>query len=128
MQFRRYRKTALIEARQLSRQDYIHRRGVIRTLEGPVPFKAGDYLARDRKGQWPISRSRMERTYRRVSAPDRQGWARWQSLEVREACQMSKPFTVDGLHGKAGDYLVRGGGHTRPVDQELFRATYTLVE
>lgn len=128
MQFRRYRKTVLIEARQLSRQDYIRRRGVIRTLEGPVTFKTGDYLARDRKGEWPISRSKMEKNYRRMSAPDRQGWARWQSLEVREACQMSNPFTVNGLHGKAGDYLVRSGGHAWPVDQGLFRATYTPVE
>jgi hypothetical protein len=128
MQFRRYRKTTLIEARQLSKQDYIHRRGVIHTLEGPAAFKPGDYLARDHKGQWPISRARMERTYRRVSAPDRQGWARWQSLEIREACQMSKPFTVGGLRGKAGDYLVRGDGHAWPVNQELFRTTYTSVE
>jgi hypothetical protein len=70
----------------------------------------------------------MERTYRRVSAPDRHGWSRWQSLEIREACQMSRPFTVEGLQGKAGDFLVRSNGHAWPVDQELFRATYTLVK
>lgn len=128
MQFRKYRKTALIEARQLSHQDFLQTEGIIQTLEGPASFTAGDYLARDRKGQWPIRRAKMESSYQQMSSPDCSGWARYQSLEIREACQMPQPFTAAGLRGKAGDFLVRSGGHEWPVDQELFRATYILIQ
>ena len=100
---------------------------MIQTLEGAEPFCSGDYLARDTKGVWSIRSERMEQDYCWVGATDG-GFALYQSFEVREACQMSAPFTAGGLHGKAGDYLVCSGESQWPVDRELFQRTYERVE
>jgi hypothetical protein len=122
-----YRKTTPTQARQLTTQEVELRGGVIHTLEGPRQVAAGDYVARDRKGEWPIRQERIMRDYRQLSEPDAEGWAWYQSLDMREAAQMATAFTVDGLSGKAGDYLVRGKDGQWPVDRELFEVSYTLV-
>ena len=56
--FRPYRKVASfrLRARRLTHEDVEQRGGVIDTLEGPVAFEPGDYLARGIQGEeWPIS-------------------------------------------------------------------------
>lgn len=124
----RCRKTALISARQLTTHDHDAYQGIIQTLEGPASFNAGDYLARDSKGMWPITRENIEQNYRQMSEPDQDGFARYQALHERRAIQMHSEFMVNGLHGKPGDYLVFSqGGHTWPVDQEIFNMTYEVI-
>lgn len=128
--FKRYCKMEPTIARRLSEEDYRLYQGKIQTLEGVHSFQVGDYLARDDKGMWPIARSTMQKRFYRVSEPDLDGWAAYQALDIREAVQMEDNFTIDGLIGKKGDYLVRStwGGTGRPVDREIFEATYILIE
>ena len=47
---------------------------------------------------------------------------------TRLAAQMPESFTIEGKHGKAGDYLVLGEGGGWPVDEEIFEQTYSLFE
>lgn len=128
MQFKQYRKTTCTVARQLTHADFVARNGVIQTLEGERSFEVGDYLAKDAKGEWPITRAKMERDYRRVSNPDASGFAEYQPLDVREAAQSDEPFTINGLTGKAGDYHVRSGGNEWIVDREIFENGYEEVK
>ncbi len=128
--FKRYRKMEPTIARKLTAEDYRRYQGIIQTLEGARSFQVGDYLARDDKGMWPIERSGFHKGFYRVSEPDEEGWAAYQALDIREAVQMEDNFSIDGLMGKKGDYLVRStwGGTGRPVDREIFEATYILIE
>ncbi len=128
--FKRYCKMEPTIARRLTEEDYRRYRGEIETLEGAHPFQVGDYLARDDKGMYPIPRATIQKCFYRVNEPDRDGWAAYQALDIREAVQMEDNFTIDGLIGKKGDYLVRStwGGTGRPVDREIFESTYSLIE
>lgn len=128
--FKRYRKMEPTIARRLTEEDYQRYQGVIQTLEGARPFEVGDYLARDRKGMWPIPRSTIQKGFYRNSEPDAEGWATYHALDIREAVQMEDNFTIDGLTGKKGDYLVRStwGGTGRPVDREIFESTHAPIE
>lgn len=126
MHFHHYRKSVPTRARRLTETDHRQRSGVIETLEGPKDFQVGDYLACDRKGEWPIARVQMEQHYQQVTEPDREGWADYHSLDIREAARMPHAFvTTEGLAGKPGDYLVRSAGREWPVDGDLFEHTYT---
>lgn len=124
LNWQRYRKITPTRARLLTEEDHRQRSGVIQTLEGPKSFVVGDYLAADRKGEWPIKAANIQANYERVSGPDAEGWMIFRSTEIREAVQMTEPFVADGLQGKAGDYLVRSGGSTWPVDREIFEEAY----
>lgn len=128
MRFKKYRKITMTIARPLNEQDYYRERVMIETREGPKQFKPGDFIARDDKGVWPIRKERIERDYRRVTEPDTEGFAQYQSLDIREACQMNATFHVNGLTGQPGDYLVRSGDSEWPVDREIFEKSYTLIE
>jgi hypothetical protein len=128
LEWKRYRKITPTTARLLTEEDFRKLRGVIQTLEGPRPFKVGDYLARDSKGEWPIKAAKIQSSYEQESGPDAEGWAKFLSTDIREAVQMKEPWSEpDGLKGKAGDYRVRSGGSTWPVDRELFEAAYRLA-
>jgi hypothetical protein len=128
--FKRYRKMEPTIARRLTEEDYQRYQGQIQTLEGAYAFQVGDYLARDSKGMWPIERTTIHKRFYRISEPDAEGWAAYQALDIREAVQMDDSFTIDGLAGKKGDYLVRStwGGIGKPVDREIFEATYAPIE
>ena len=131
MEFRTYRKVSLTEARVLTQEDANRWGGIIYTLEGPEGFQVGDYLGRDEKGEWPIKREHIERDYQRVSAFDINGFALYQPLDVRGACQMHHVFTVpshNSIAGKPGDYLVQSRGMQWPVDREIFERAYVLVD
>jgi len=128
MQFKRYRKTTMTVARPLTEDDFLSRNGIIQTNEGPCHFMSGDFLARDAKGEWPIYRREIERNYTQAGESDSDGWANYQPLDIREACQMTEPFTAGGLQGQVDDYLVRSGGNEWPVECEVFEASYTPVE
>jgi hypothetical protein len=122
--FQHYRKITKTRARPLTEKDYQARGGTIQTIEGPATFKIGDYLGRDDKGEFPIRRAKVERDYQQITLPDASGWAEYMPLDVREAAQVNEPFELNGQHGKAGDYIVRGSDSQWIVDRELFEASY----
>jgi len=66
--------------------------------------------------------------YKKVAPEDEDGFAQYLRTDVSFAAQMPEPFTIDGMRGKAGDYLVVNEGAGWPVDREIFEQTYTPVE
>ena len=126
MEFKAYHKSTPTLARLLTQKDYDERNGVIETSEGPKPFAPGDYLAHDAKGEWPIKRKAIQEKYTRVALEDEHGFAPYLRLGTNLAAPMPEPFRIQGLTGKAGDYLVIGNGSGWPVDREIFEQTYVL--
>lgn len=134
--FRSYRKVASfrLRARQLTQEDVEQRAGVIHTMEGPITFKPGDYLARGIQGEeYPISPEALGTFYDvDTLEPDTQGFAFYRPASLlHQAVQITEPFTVErtegGLfRGKAGDYVVRTVGveGARIVDRSIFERTY----
>src|SRR5947209_6443442 len=93
--FQTFRKTALLQARPLTEDDYKERRGIIQTREGAASFQPGDYLARGIQAEeWPITREHFARSYEQVSEPDTEGFASYQAKDICQAYQMPEPFTV----------------------------------
>lgn len=63
--FRKYRKTATIHATQMDEEF------IVKTLEGTMKGKAGDYLAVGVNGeQYPIDKEIFEKTYELVNNED----------------------------------------------------------
>lgn len=127
MGWKKYRKKATVCARVLTQDDYEAYGGVISTNEGSKEFAVGDYLAQDALGIWPIQRQKILSNYCCVGRQEQSPWKYYVSLDVREACQMDEPFVIGSLQGEAGDYLVRSGGDSWPVDRAIFEATYEEV-
>lgn len=127
MKWKQYRKKTPVRARPLTQEDYEGCHGIIETHEGLKAFVAGDYLAQDALGVWPIARENILQHYCRVGQEESGPWKYYLSIDVREACQMCGAFTVGTLLGKAGDYLVRSGENSWPVDQEMFETTYEEI-
>ena len=126
--FKRYRKLTPTVARLLTQQDFEYHEGRMITPEGSARFVAGDYLARDGNGQWPIWKSEIEQHYRLLST-NAEGWSEYECLDIRKATQMTKDFLVNGLLGKAGDYLVRAAnGREWPVEREVFETGYVCID
>jgi hypothetical protein len=128
MEFKEYQRTAPTRARKLTEEDYLSFKGFMQTLEGLQPFSPGDYLAQDAKGEWPIKQTTIEKYYIQVAPEDNEGFALYMRPGTRLAAQMPEPFTIKGMQGKAGDYLVLGGEGGWPVDCELFEQAYSLSE
>jgi hypothetical protein len=126
--YRRYRKIIPTVARVLTEQDYQTYQGVIQTHEGPKAFLPGDYLATDGVGCWPIPIETMRAHYERVGVANEEGYVTFRSREVREAVQMPGSFTINGLTGQPGDYLVFGHGSAWPVAREQFERSYVPLE
>jgi hypothetical protein len=128
--FRVYRKTALLRARLLTQEDFDRRGGVVQTLEGPVRFEPGDYLARGvQNEEWPIRRDQFEQLYRPAGNAGADGFGAYHAIGVREAVQIDEPFTVqigqgDVLTGKPGDYLVKSDGGGYVAERDIFESTY----
>jgi hypothetical protein len=127
IEFKAYRQITPTRARKLAQRDFETRHGIIETLEGPQPFQPGDYLAHDAKGEWPIKQATIEKKYVIVAPEDEDGFAAYIRLDSRLAAQMPEPFFIEGMHGKAGDYLVLSGGGGWSVDREIFEQTYAPV-
>lgn len=128
MQFRNYRKTSLTKARLLTQLDFQQRKGIIQTIHGPATFQVGDYLGRDAMDEYPIGRETLKQNYRKISQEDAEGYACYRTLDIREAVQMSQAFEAGGVRGKPGDYLVKKGTRTWPVDRTIFESSYELVK
>jgi hypothetical protein len=129
--FKTYRKTKPTEVRWLDTVDHIAYKGVIQTAEGPSSFEVGDFLARDAKGFWPIAHLNIVTNYEYVGQTG-DGWLMYLPLEPREAVQMTEQFTIDGLTGQAGDYLLRrkdeDGYHYWPCNKDIFEGSYELIQ
>jgi hypothetical protein len=128
IEFKRYKKVAPTLARLLTPQDYEARQGVVHAPEGILKFTPGDYLAKDAKGEWTIWQSTMQHKYVKVASEDEEGFAQYLRTDVSFAAQMPEPFLIDGMRGKAGDYLVINDGAAWPVAREIFEQSYQLVE
>lgn len=128
IEFKKYKKIARTRARLLTHQDYEERQGLIHAPEGTLKFTPGDYVAKDAKGEWPIRQATMQERYVQVASEDEDGFAYYLRTDVSFAAQMPEPFIIDGMRGKAGDYLVINEGAGWPVDREIFEQTYALVE
>lgn len=126
--FKRYKKVAPTFARLLTAQDYEERQGVVPAPEGILKFTPGDYLAKDAKGEWTIWQSTMRDKYVKVAPEDENGFAQYVRTDVSFAAQMPDAFLIDGMRGKAGDYLVINDGAAWPVAREIFEQSYKLVE
>ena len=126
--FKKYKKVAPTQARLLTAQDYEERHGLIYAPEGILKFIPGDYVAKDAKGEWPIRQTTMRERYVKVAPEDGDGFAQYMRTDVSFAAPMPEPFTIDGMRGKAGDYLIINEGAGWPVDQEIFEQTYQIVE
>lgn len=128
MDFKLYRRIKPTWARILTEQDYQERGGIIQTLEGVQPFKAGDYLAHDAKGEWPIKQATIERKFELVAPPDETGFAQYMRPGNKYAAQVPVAFSIKGMQGKPGDYLVLGDESGWVVDQEIFEQAYKPLE
>lgn len=130
--FQKFRKSALLHARILTEEDHKQKNGTIQTLEGSTTFQPGDYLAVGvQNEEWPISQQHFLKTYKRLSPPDKDGFAPYRTTEVREAYQMPDAFTVqrtngDTLTGEAGDYLVRTKEKVWITKRDIFERSYEL--
>jgi hypothetical protein len=137
--FRSYRKVASfrLRARRLTQEDVEQRGGVIHTMEGPVAFQPGDYLARGIQGEeYPIRPEAFAMLYDvDTLEPDTEGFASYRSAPLlHQAAQITEPFTVEradgGLFtGKAGDYVMRTVGleGARIVDRSIFEQIYERI-
>lgn len=111
--------------------------GVIKTLEGVVPYKAGDAILTGQKNeQWPISRDRFINTYSPSDA----------SMTVGDAgLYVKKPIVVEAFQVKSKTEIVISDGKTTliaepddwivesdngdrwVVDKEVFLITYMKI-
>lgn len=128
--FQSFRKSAPVKARPLTEDDYMQREGIIQSLEGPIGFQPGDYLARGiQDEEWPILAEEMAAHYQQIAAPGADGFAFYRATDIRQALQIAESFTVrmkngDVATGKAGDYLVRSGDSAWVVDRDIFESSY----
>jgi hypothetical protein len=109
--------------------------GVCETLEGPVPYDAGDAIMSGTIGEhWPISRAYFMATYEVVpptpAGSDGQYRKRkimvWvMQLGVETSVELSNGAILSGV---PGDWLVQyEPGSFGMVEKEVFRCTYQLV-
>ena len=115
---------------------FASRDGMLRTLEGPVAYRAGDALLTGVKGErWPVRRGEFEDRY--LPAGGQPMFVDGDYLKrpvVVDAERMGAPFSVslgDGsvLSGRAGDWMITGAdGERWVVADDVFVATYTRID
>jgi len=115
---------------------FASRDGVLRTVEGPVAYRAGDALMTGVKGErWPVRRDEFAERY--VPAGGQAMFVDGDYLKrpvVVDAERMDAPFSVslgDGnvLAGQAGDWLITGtDGEQWVVAGDVFAETYVRVD
>jgi hypothetical protein len=131
----RAKKTAPLWAKRLETGE------IIKTLEGPVSAKAGDFLCRGPGGAfWPQSAKRISAKYSPIGKVDTDGFQKYLPESEVMAAQVGHPFKVQAswgeLIGKPGDFIVKNSEDTEIeypasvwiVDKQVFTATYVLVD
>lgn len=110
--------------------------GTLHTLEGPVPYVAGDALLQGpQQEMWPVAYDYFSKVYAPASGqPMGQPGAYCKQPTPVAALHMAEPFsvsTVQGavLQGKPGDWLVQyAPGHYGIVGGGIFAETYDVIE
>lgn len=113
--------------------EFAKQSGILTTLEGAVPYEAGDAIMTGVEGEhWPIARAHFEQIYQAV-LPTKMGEAGaylkfpltvW-ALQVRQA--MDVPLKRHGgtLHAEPGDYIVQyAPNDCAVVASSIFDQTY----
>ncbi len=110
--------------------------GTLQTLEGPVPYAAGDALLTGTAGErWPVTRERFLRDYVPES-PAKGGDGHYikRPAPVWALC-MSEAFSIrlEGsnalLRGLTGDWLVQyGAGEYGIVRADIFAESYETMD
>jgi len=110
--------------------------GVLKSLEGDVPYNPGDAIMTGVKGEmWPVKIEQFNNTYKFSHEGDLDGAKYYvsQSKPVL-AVEVNEPFSVlcyqeSMLEGKAGDILIQYGPNNYGiVDRDIFAQTYTVEE
>ena len=133
-----YRKTKPLWAKLLTQAE------TIKTLEGELSYKAGDYLCRGESGD--VWGQKAETLFAKYEPVDNANTADWMEFRPKPAsstvlaAQIEHEFTVDHpswglMQGKAGDYLVKNLADIETdfpadiwiVDQSIFKSTYERV-
>ena len=106
--------------------------GSMMTLEGEVPYRAGDALMTGVQGEsWPIERAKFDEWYRAVDGKPGYFLKVKSVLAQKFTCAFRVPITESQqtfLVGKAGDWVVQTSpGNLGVVDSEIFKRTYRLI-
>lgn len=125
----KYEKTATVTV-EFAEQD-----GMIETLEGMVPYIAGDAILTGIKGEkWPVRRRVFDSLYECASGNNPKIYTKKAGSYIF-AKQMMTPFCVqiiDGkaaLEGKSGDWLVQfSPGELGIVAHDIFMSSYRRLE
>lgn len=107
--------------------------GILTTLEGPVPYAAGDAILTGIEGEnWPITREHFDQTYQAVS-PTKIGEAGeylkrpitvW-ALQVTKTMDIPLNRSNSTLHAAPGDYIVQYAPNDwAVVANRIFAKTY----
>jgi hypothetical protein len=128
------KKTAPLWARPLEKDQ------TIKTLEGDVTAKAGDFLCRGAAGEfWPQSAERLSEKYNPTEEVDAEGFRKFLPNSEVMAAQVDQPFQVKtswgDLDGKSGDFILKSFADKEVeypdsvwiVDKQLFADTYERV-
>ena len=111
--------------------------GVLKTLEGPVRYDAGDALVVGEKGEkWPVKQHHFDKIYEPVEATKPGMDGRYhgivrevRALQLKEARRLDLPDGRGVLHGVTGGWLVDyGDGDMSIVAEDVFAATYELLD
>ena len=110
------------------------RPGTLETLEGPVPYAAGDALLQgSQQEMWPVAYTYFQRAYVPASGQTMGQPGLYCKLPTPVAAlHMAESFsasTTQGavLHGKPGDWLVQyAPGHYGIVGEDIFAETYVV--
>lgn len=140
IQWKVYQKVAPLWARRLTQDE------AVRTLEGTISAKAGDYLCRGVEGElWAQKPEKFELKYRAEGAVDPQGFGLFVPIAATNrvyARRVATSFCVatdfGTLEGKPGDYLVQKWGPFPPkgevperdqwvVARTVFEKSYKLL-
>ncbi len=128
------KKTAPLWAKRLKEDQ------AIKSLEGDVNAKAGDFLCRGAAGEfWPQSAERISEKYDPTDEVDADGFRKFLPNSEVMAAQVDRPFQVEtswgDLEGKAGDFILKSFADSEVeypdsvwiVDKQLFADTYQRV-
>lgn len=134
--FKSCEKVAPLDVLLLTDHEVKNRGGYVKTLEGDLPLKQGDYLARGiDKEQWLIKQNHFI-GYNPIleGIPDKEGFIRYTPPAVKRGfAQINEIFKLqipgqDSLDGKAGDYMILENARAWIVDREIFKKTYQVSE
>jgi len=117
--------------------EFADKPGLLTTLEGIVPYQAGDALMTGVDNErWPIARARFDASYK-AQSPTRQGenggYIKHRipvtAVQITEPTQVALSSATASISGKIGDWLITApDGSQWIVDDAIFSKTYQMVK